>query len=53
MSMHVIFDESNSLDPRKDICSVEDDVGKLVETNTQKENTSKPLDLEGPSKEYS
>ena len=49
--MHVIFDESNSLDPRKDICSVEDDVGKLVETNTQKENTSKPLDLEGPSKE--
>ena len=31
--MHIVFYESNSLDPRKDICSVDDDVGKLVETN--------------------
>ena len=49
--MHVIFDESNSLDPRKDICSVDDDVGELVETNAQEENASKLLELEGPSKE--
>ena len=33
--MHIIFDESNSLDPKKDICSVDDDIGELVETNTQ------------------
>ena len=51
--MHVIFYESNSLDPKKDICSVDDDVGKLVETNAQKENSSKPLKLEGLSKEDS
>ena len=51
--MHVVFDESNSLDPRKDICSVDDDVSELVETNTQEENASKPLELEGPSKEDS
>ena len=31
--MYIIFDESNSLDPRKDICSVDDNVGELVETN--------------------
>ena len=37
----------------KDICSVDDDVGELVETNAQEENASKPLELEGPSKEYS
>ena len=29
-SMQVIFDESNSLDPRKDICSVDDDVSELM-----------------------
>ena len=49
--MHVVFDESNSLDPRKDICNVDDNVGELLETNAQKENASKPLELEGPSKE--
>ena len=49
--MHVVFDESNSLDPRKDICSIDDDIGELMETNVQEENTSKPLKLEGPSKE--
>ena len=51
--MHVVFDESNSLDPRKDICSIVDDIGELVEINAQEENTSKPLELEGPSKEDS
>ena len=51
--MHIIFYESNPLDPRKDIYSVDDDVGELVETNAQKENASKPLELEGPSKEDS
>ena len=49
--MHVVFDESNSLDPRKDICSIDDDISELVEINTQEENTSKPLELEGPNKE--
>ena len=49
--MHVVFDESNSLDLRKDICNVDDDVGELMEINAQKENASKPLELEGPSKE--
>ena len=51
--MNVIFDESNSFDPRKDICSVDDDVGELMETNAQEENTSKPLELEGLSKKDS
>ena len=50
-SMHVVFDESNSLNPRKDICSVDDDVGDLLEINAQEENTSKPLEFEGLSKE--
>ena len=50
-SMHVIFDESNSLDPRKDVCSIVDDVGELLETNAQDGITSKPLELDGPNKE--
>ena len=50
-SMHVIFDETNSLDPRKDVCSVDNNVGELSEINTQEENASKPLEFEGPSKE--
>ena len=49
--MHVIFDKSNSLDPRKDLCSVDDDIGELVEINAQEENASKPLELEDPSME--
>ena len=48
--MHVIFDESNSLDPRKDVCSVNNNVGELLEINTQEEN-SKPLEFEGPNME--
>ena len=52
-SMHVVFDESNPLDPRKDIYSVDDDVGELMEINAQEENASKPLELEDPSKEDS
>ena len=51
--MHVVFYESNSLDPRMDICSVDDDVGELVKTNIQEENASKSLELEGPNKEDS
>ena len=50
-SMDVVFYESNSLDPRKDICSVDDDdVGDLLEINTQEENASKALELEDQSK---
>ena len=51
--MHIIFYETNSLDPRKDISSINDDVGDLMETNVQEENASKPLKFEGPSKEDS
>ena len=51
--MHIVFDESNSLDPRKDICSIDDNVGELVEINAQEENASKPLEFECPSKEDS
>ena len=51
--MHIIFYESNSLDPRKDIYSVDAVVSKFMETNAQEENTSKPLELEGPSKKES
>ena len=49
--MHVVFDESNSLDPKKDICSVDDDIGDLVEEKNEDENVSKPLKLEDPRKE--
>ena len=49
----MFFYESNSFDPRKDICSVDDNVGEPLEINTQEENASKPLELEGPSKEDS
>ena len=49
--MHIVFDESNSLDPRKDICSVDDDVGDLLEANAQEVSASKSLELEDPSKE--
>ena len=51
--MYIIFDESNSLEPRKDFCSIDDDVGELMNESIQKENASKPLELEGPSKEDS
>ena len=50
-SMHVIFDKSNSLDPRKDTCSIDNDVGEPLKTNIQEENVSKPLEFEGPRKE--
>ena len=49
--MHVIFYESNSLNSKKNICSIDDDVGELLEINAQKENASKPLEFEGLSKE--
>ena len=34
-SIHVLFNESNSLDPRKDIYSVDIDVGEPLEINVQ------------------
>ena len=49
--MHVVFDESNSLDPKKDIYSVDDSVGEFLVPNAQDENASKPLELEDQSKE--
>ena len=49
--MYVIFYESNSLDPRKDIYSVDDDVGKLMNEIIQEENSNKPLELEDQSKQ--
>ena len=51
--MHVVFDESNLLDPRNDMCSVDDIVDEFVDMNIQEENASKPLELEGRSKEES
>ena len=51
--MHVVFDESSPLDLRKDMCSVDDIIDELVDMNIQEENASKPLKLEGPSKEKS
>ena len=51
--MHVVFDESNLLDPRNDMCSVDDIVDEFVDMNIQEENASKPLKLEGPSKKES
>ena len=50
-SMHVVFDESNPFDPRKGFCSVDDDVGELMNESIQEENASKPLELEDQSKE--
>ena len=49
--MHVVFDKSNLLDPRKDLCSIDDDVCELMNENIQEENASKPLELEDPRKE--
>ena len=49
-SMHVVFDESNPLDPRKDMCSVYVIVDVFVDMNIQEENASKPLELEDQSK---
>ena len=48
--MHVVFYESNSLDPRKDIYSIDNNVGELLEINPQEENASKFLEFEEPSK---
>ena len=36
-SIHVIFYESNSLDPKKDACSINNDVFKTLEINVQEE----------------
>ena len=48
--MNVVFDESNSLDPRKDVCSVDDDVGELMSKSFHEENASKPFKLEDQNK---
>ena len=47
----LFFYESNSLNPRKDTYSVDNDVGEPLEINVQEEIASKPLEFEGPSKE--
>ena len=52
-SMHVVFDESNPLDPRNELCGVDNIVDELVDMNIQEENASKSLELEGPRKEKS
>ena len=31
--------------PRKDVCSINDDIGELMENDAQEENGSKPLEL--------
>ena len=50
-SIYVVFDESNLLNPRKYFCSIDDDVSELMNESIQKENASKPLELEDQSKE--
>ena len=48
--MHVVFNESNPFDMRKDI--IYDDVVKdVLEMSIQKKEDSKPLEFEGPYKE--
>ena len=49
-SIHVVFDETNSLDPRKNVCSVDNNVGELLEINTQ-EDASNSLEFKGPNNE--
>ena len=49
--MHIVFNESNPLDPKKDICSINDIVDEFIDMNIQEKNASKPLELEGPNKE--
>ena len=51
--MHIVFDESNPLDPRNELCGVDNIVDELVDMNIQEENASKPLELKGTSKEDS
>ena len=46
----LFFYESNSFDPRKNICSVDNDVGDLVKEKNEEENCRKPLEFESPSK---
>ena len=49
--MHIIFNESNPLDPRKDLCSVDNDISEILDENTQEENASKPMEFEDLRKE--
>ena len=49
--MHVVFNESNTLDPRKDLVIVDDYVDDFMDMNLEDNNASKPLELEGPTKE--
>ena len=49
--MHVVFDESKPLDPKKDFGSIDNDVSKLMNESIQEKNASKPLELEDQSKE--
>ena len=48
--MHVVFDESNPFDPRKDLSCVNDIVDEFLEVNLQDNDASKPLKLEALSK---
>ena len=48
--MYIIFNESNPLDPRKDV--VHDDiVDDFFEMCIEKKEDPKPLELKGPSKD--
>ena len=33
--MHIVFNESNPLDPKKDICSINDIVDEFIDMNIQ------------------
>ena len=48
--MHIIFDESNPLDLRKDLIIFDDFVDDFMDMNLEDNDASKPLELEEPIK---
>ena len=50
-SIHIVFDESNSFDPKKDFHSVDDIIDEFMDATILEETASKPLELEDPTKE--
>ena len=48
--MHIVFDESNALDSRKDLVVVDYFVGDFIYMNLDENDASKPLEIEEPTK---
>ena len=47
----MLFFMNQTLDPKNNIFSVDNDIGEPLENNVQEENASKSLEFEGPNKE--